>query len=794
MVMQEASLAIFTICSNNYVSMARILIETAQLHHPGAKHYLCLADRPLDEPDFYPPGCIIVAAEELGVPDFEGFRFRYDVMEFNTALKPFMFRHLLGRGHKAVLYFDPDIEIFRPVDSVTEALDNGASFVLTPHICSPSEGDMFPDDIGIMQSGIYNLGFLGVGAAPETERLLRWWSRRLEYQCVNDQPRGIFVDQKFMDLLPGFGTDVRVLRDQTLNVAYWNLSQRSLDRQGDGWVVDGQPLTFFHYSGIDPTDTTRLSKYTDGFRGAQIASALQALIDRYAQRLIENGHGSTPSATYAWSRFRSGTPITPFVRRLFREDHLVWPGDPADTFEDHLACTPAVPWRGEFGTSVTNLMTGLHARERWLNERFSAERAEDSREFADWMVKHGGKLVGDPRLIEPIAERFSALSLPRRAPPSRRGADEPDIDVVGYLRLALGLGEAGRLTLRALEHTGRTVRGLATALNSNSTANDDSCAPLLVETARAPIQVFSINADQIGQVIDDLGERLRPDAYRIMTPFWELDILPDPWVEAFELVDEVWAPTRFIQTTLMRKLHKPVVRMPLMLEFEPPPPLPRSHWNLPENSFLFFFAFDYFSFIERKNPLAVVEAFRRAFRRRPDDRKVALVLKTLNHEKVPPEKLALVQALRDNSDVILIERTLSRQESLALIAACDAVISLHRSEGLGLLVSEAMVLGKPVIATDYSATTELVSSRTGYPVNYRLVPVAPDEYPHHDGQSWAAPDLDHAAWQMRAVAKGGPDVAARVAAARAHIGDNHGADVVARRQLERLRLIGLSDE
>lgn len=792
--MPKLGLAIFTICSNNYVSMAHILLETAQRHHPEAVHYLCLADRQLDEPDFYPPGCTVVPAEALDIPNFDAFCFRYDVMELNTALKPFMFRHLLTIGHQAVLYFDPDIEIFRPVDSVTDALHDGASFVLTPHICSPSEGDTFPDDIGIMQAGVFNLGFLGVGATPETEPLLRWWSRRLEYQCVNDQPGGIFVDQKFMDLLPGFAPHIRILRDPTLNVAYWNLSQRSLTRDGNNWLVDGEPLTFFHYSGIDPSDTSRLSKYTAGFRGARIDADLRVLVEQYAQRLLANAHGSIPSGTYAWGRFRSGTPITPFVRRLFREDHLVWPGNPADSFEDHLRQTPAVTWSGAFGASVTNLMIGLHARERWLNERFSADREEDSREFADWMIKHGEHLVGDPRLIEPIAERFSAMSLPTRNASRKRSEDEPDIDVVGYLRLALGLGEAGRLTLRALEHTGLAVRGLATALNSNSTANDDSCARLLVEQARAPIQVFSINADQIGQVIDNLGERLRPDAYRIMTPFWELAILPEPWVEAFDLVDEVWAPTRFIQTTLLRKLHKPVIRMPLMLDFVPPASLPRSRWNLPEDTFLFFFAFDYFSFIERKNPMAVVEAFQRAFRRTPETRKVALVLKTLNSEKIPPEKWALLQALQDNPDVILIERTLSREESLALIGACDAVVSLHRSEGLGLLVSEAMVLGKPVISTDYSATTELVSRRTGYPVDYRLTDVQPGDYPFHEDQKWATPDLDHAAWQMRAVLDGGPDVAARVAAARIHIRDDYGQDAVVRRQIERIRLIGLSNE
>ena len=114
-------------------------------------------------------------------------------------------------------------------------------------------------------------------------------------------------------------------------------------------------------------------------------------------------------------------------------------------------------------------------------------------------------------------------------------------------------------------------------------------------------------------------------------------------------------------------------------------------------------------------------------------------------------------SIKDDPDIILIEKTLTREQTLALIAACDAVVTLHRSEGLGLLVAEAMVLGKPVIATDYSATTELVTPETGWPVDYRLTPVQEGTYPFHEGQVWADADIDHAAWQMRRVVEDQPE-------------------------------------
>jgi glycosyltransferase involved in cell wall biosynthesis len=227
----------------------------------------------------------------------------------------------------------------------------------------------------------------------------------------------------------------------------------------------------------------------------------------------------------------------------------------------------------------------------------------------------------------------------------------------------------------------------------------------------------------------------------------------------------------------------------LMLNFERPACVERVQFGLPARSFLFFFAFDYLSYLQRKNPMAVVNAFKRAFKANGYARPAHLVLKTMNADLVPDSARPMREALQDDPDIILIEKTLTREETLALIFACDAVVTLHRSEGLGLLVAEAMVLGKPVIATDYSATTELVTPDTGWPVDYCLTPVHEGMYPFHEGQFWADADIDHAAWQMRRVMDDQPDVERRVAAARALISREYGIEAVAGRQLARLRSI-----
>ncbi len=771
--------------------MARVLLDSAKCFHPDATLYICLADRLLPDVAFYPDDCTVVPIEDLNIPDFSSFAFRYEIMEINTAVKPFMFKHLLRKGHQAILYFDPDIQIFSRVEQVLEKLRDGASFALTPHLCRPVEGDGYPDDIGIMRAGIYNLGFLGVRACPEANSLVSWWARRLEYQCINDQDAGIFVDQKFIDLVPAYCDHVCILRDPTVNVGYWNLPQRELSFEDGIWRVDGRPLCFFHFSGFSPNQKNRLSKHTENFRGSAITPALRQLMQQYAKKLRANHHGRPSAAPYAYGHFSSGTPIPSIVRKMFRDRHITWSdGNPFETYESFLHLPMPGQWSGSSSAIVTNLMGYLHTREPWLQQAFDLSQEAGVRGFVEWFLREGELYLGDHRLIEPVASRagFQSGRAPR-CPPISRSRDVADIDVIGYFQLALGVGEVGRLILRSLNHAGLRAWGLKISLNCPSKQNDRSCDHLLATTAGSRFQLFSVNCDQLLQVIDHLKPALRPDAYRIITPFWELSNLPDAWLPAIDAVDEIWAPTRFIQTTLVKKVCKPILHMPVMLDFGRPPPINRRYFHLPERSFLFFFAFDYFSYIERKNPLAAVHAFKRAFGSAGNAPAVSLVVKTMNAENAEGSARALHESLLGEPDVILIEKTLTRDETLALISLCDAVISLHRSEGLGLLVAEAMVLGKPVIATDYSATTELVTPDTGWPVDCSLVPVQEGAYPFHEGQVWADPDIDHAAWHMRQVVENEREVAHRVGRARAMISREYGTHTVASRQLARLKLI-----
>ncbi|SDR25162.1 Glycosyltransferase involved in cell wall bisynthesis [Rhizobiales bacterium GAS191] len=786
-------LAVFTICSNNYVPHARLLLDTVQQHLPGADRFLILAD---ERHDFvvYPEGCEVISGSELDIPDFRNFVFRYDVMELNTAIKPFAFQRLLQDcGYTHCLYFDPDIELFGAIPTVINALADGASFVLTPHLLSPAEQEESPNDITIMQAGIYNLGFVGVSAAPEALKVLAWWARRLRWQCVNDQPNGIFVDQRFMDLVPGFAPGARVLHDPGLNVAYWNLAQRRfIPNAPEGPLVDGQPLGFFHYSGFDPRDSGRISKHTELFRDGRMPGPLVDFLAGYAERLIAAGHGKIPAGTYSYGRFASGVPIPTVARRMFRENHAAWAGDPFNSYEAwmHLPAPGAVAGLGSAVPSM--IMRYVQSHYSWLQHAFNIADSSGAEGYTRWWVRHGLDIGLDRRLLEPQAVAAGLRPVSSTATFLAPDPSRADATVIGYLRAESGVGEVGRLQLASLSRVVGRAEGLDVQLGVASRRDDRSVEANLLrddQSGTGRLVVFSINADQLPHVVETTRARLPRHAYRACIPFWELSRFPTPYLEALHHVDEIWAPTRFIQAGLAASINLPVVHIPVALSF-PTLTSPRHIAPIPPGRPYVLFAFDFLSFAERKNPLAAVRAFRAAFGNLPAADRPALIIKSQNSAHLGGNQ-ALRDAIAEDEDVVLFDCTLNRLDTLTLVAGAACVLSLHRGEGLGLLVAEAMAYGVPVVATDYGGSTDLLTPETGFPVDCRLIPVPKDAYPFWEGQVWADADVDHAAWSLHEVFERPDEAARRVDNARQWLEASHGAAAVAARQAARLEAIGL---
>jgi GT2 family glycosyltransferase/glycosyltransferase involved in cell wall biosynthesis len=279
-----------------------------------------------------------------------------------------------------------------------------------------------------------------------------------------------------------------------------------------------------------------------------------------------------------------------------------------------------------------------------------------------------------------------------------------------------------------------------------------------------------------------------PRSYRIAYWYWELETIPEFWKQVAEDVEEVWAATRFVGDALKTRLEKPVHVIMPGLRLAPFTPRPRQYFGLPEGKFTFLFAFHMMSILERKNPHALIRAFRQAFAGKD---KVSLVLKTTNGDRHPALKRALQEAA-DAAGVTLIDAVYSQEETLALMNACDCYVSLHRSEGLGLTMAEAMLLGKPVIATGYSGNLDFMDSSNSLLVDYRLVRLGQAVPPYEADSCWADPSVEHAAELMRRVYDN-PELAARLGRkARADLLAMGSAEAAGQRIAERLEAIRLT--
>ena len=304
-----------TIASANYLHFGLTLAESFFNHHPEDEFYLLVVDR-LPE-NFKPQNSKVqvLQVEELSLPSFQSLAFKFNILELNTGVKPTFLKYIFALGVEKVIYFDPDIYVFHSVDLIYEQLDS-ASIVLTPHVLSPTPDDEHVYEKDFLGTGIFNLGFIAVSNSSQGRAFLEWWEERCLSYGFNDVRTGLFVDQKWINLVPCFFEKTHILRHVGCNVAYWNLQHRSITIDKNSYIVDGlSPLLFFHFSGYSTNHPNQLSR---NLRVPQnVDETLEQILIFYGERLNANGAETYQKYLYAYANFSDGSPISSLARRLY---------------------------------------------------------------------------------------------------------------------------------------------------------------------------------------------------------------------------------------------------------------------------------------------------------------------------------------------------------------------------------------------------------------------------------------------------------------------------------------------
>jgi len=460
-----------------------------------------------------------------------------------------------------------------------------------------------------------------------------------------------------------------------------------------------------------------------------------------------------------------------------------------DGYRDVLTFLNEQPQQDFDGPSMTRLARHILRSRPDVVERFQRKGRPDYAKIFPWLLTYARHEFDLPdacateirhdwkRYLKtaPLADRIvsnvwlSALSvavtrLDRKSavhgrsapPPSGRIVAAPEtvaprnngrpkgVNLVGYSRSEMGVGESVRLAHAAISCTDIPVG--VTALSTRGAYPDKDFQLETQDSLSYSHHLLHVNADELPRVVRDLLGAGRDPAHTIGYWAWELETFPEQFDYAFQFCREVWTPSEFCRAAIAERAPVPVVRIPHAVVVHAPE-CGRAEFGIDSDAFTFLTMFDMLSIYERKNPLGVLLAFRE-FHKRNSGAELIIKVNSVHHNQPAMEEL---RRQADGLPVRFLEKTLSRPEVYSLINACDCFVSLHRSEGFGLAMAEAMYLGKPVVATGYSGNVDFMNESNALIVDHEIGEVPAGCEPYAEGERWAEPSVAHAAVLMRQV-------------------------------------------
>lgn len=315
--------AVCTIVTKSHLAYAKTLMESVTEHNSHIDCYILLADTPDEAIETKTDRLNWIFIEDLQDKDLiDQCCFYYNAFEFCNALRGFLHEYLLNKTiHDKWIYLDSDILVLSSLDPIFKQLE-GCNILLNPHSNEPFPVELIEEyELSSIRGGVYNSGFLGLKRSPETQRFVQWFKERLISYSFDDlskmNPRGLFVDQLWLNLVPVYFNGVELITHPGANLAHWNLFKRALSRGEAGeYYADGLPLIFAHFSGWDIEDIYQVSKHSTIY-GEDPPEIWIKLSEEYKRRLVKNGHENTKSLAYSFSTFENGQEITLSMREFY---------------------------------------------------------------------------------------------------------------------------------------------------------------------------------------------------------------------------------------------------------------------------------------------------------------------------------------------------------------------------------------------------------------------------------------------------------------------------------------------
>jgi glycosyltransferase involved in cell wall biosynthesis len=746
-----------TLIHLNELPNAAVLANSFLHFHPNASFVVLTVDGVADQAGL--PKVKLLSVADLGLDPGEEWRLPMLLShrDLLTYLEPLLIEFLARTHGSSVACFSSSTKIFGNVADVFEMAEPASAILATEPI----------------QNELGDRGRSFIGAPSGSAAVLREWVERSRMALAtagDDSFEGLF------ETVPH-----RLVAWPRFAVNYSNLNPASLTRLNDGYEIDAQPLLSFDFRGYDPDKPHLLSRYL-GVEPRILLSEhplVAELCDNYHKQLLEAGYTPNQSAhrssEFLPSGLRLDTRMLRAYRKAFAEFRSGASGEPPSPFGPEGE-QGFLKWLNEpidqARKGVSRYMLTVYEDRPDVMKAFPDPTNRDAALFRHWYLAYGAQELNLPSAVVPQRTVVAA------------GSGPAVVNVAGYFRAELGIGTAARSLITALEAADipintvpfdRTANRLGHQFTDRSTKNGN-----------ADLNVLCINPDQMNAFTEQAGPEFFAGRYNVGVWFWEVEDFPVSLHHAFNQVDEIWVASEFMRQTFLKVSPKPIFKF--LLPVLPPTidrSLTRAELKLPEE-FIFLFSFDFLSVLERKNPLGLVQAFTTAF---AVGEGPCLVIKTINGDKRTLELEKLKYAIRDRPDIVLMDGYLDAERNTTLTALSDCYVSLHRSEGFGLTIAEAMALGKPAIATDYSGNLEFMTPENSYLCSSSRLEVGPEREPYPADSHWSEPDVTAGAKLLRWVCEHREEAKALGARAAAAIRSSRSPAIAGRVIRDRLSVI-----